>query len=325
MRLNAILKISLIILISFGLTSSLLAQIGRGRLHGKVEDEQDNPIAGAKIVGHNKEFGITFEVYTDKKGKWTKSGLRGGQWEITASAEGYMYDTVKIDVKQMQRNPLAEFKLKKIKIKTDMPFLQEDTSRALFKEGNQLYEDKKFDEAIATFQKFLEENPTIYQVHINVGNCYRDKGEYDKAIEEYDLVLAAVQEKKGTLEGDISAGKALANIGECHLKKGDNETAHKFLKDAVDNYPEDENLAYNVGELFFSNNQMDEAIKYFELAAKINPEWAPPFLKLGYAYSNTASYKKAIQNFRKFLELEPDTPQAQDILNFINALEKMKK
>jgi tetratricopeptide (TPR) repeat protein len=236
-----------------------------------------------------------------------------------------MRDTVNIQMKQLGRNPSIDFKLKKIKIKTDMPFLKDESSANLFQEGNTFYEQKKYDEAIASFKLFLEKNPTIHQVHINIGNCYRDNGQYDEAIQEYDLVLDAVKEKKGSLEGDISAAKALANIGECYLKKDDMETAHKFLKEAIDSFPEDESLAYNVGELFFSSSQMEEAAKYFELAKSINAKWSEPYLKLGYTYSNLAQYEKAILNFTKFLELEPDSQQAANIRNIIDALEKMKK
>ena len=325
MKLYAISKLSWVVFLSLGLTIFLSAQIGRGRINGVVKDEKGNPLKGAKVVGNNQQYGIIFEVYTDKNGKWTKSGLRGGGWRITASADGYLPDTVNINLSQFSRYPPIEFRLKKIKIKTDIPFIEEESSMILFKEGNRLYEEGKYDEAIASFEQFLEKNPAIYQVHINIGNCYRDKGEYDKAIEEYNLIIEAVKKKKESLEGDLSAAKALANIGECHLKKGDMETAHKFFKDAVDIYPEDENLAYNVGEIYFKNTQIEEAIKYFELASKINPQWSEPCLKLGYAYLNKADYEKALLNFDKFLELDPESPQAQTVRDMIATIEKIKK
>jgi TolA-binding protein len=325
MRRDSFWKIFLAIIFFINFTLYLPAQSGRGRLFGNVVDESGNPVAGAKITGYNETHNIKFETHSNEKGKWIKSGLRGGGWRITAIAEGFMRDTVNIQMQQLGRNPSVDFTLKKIKIKTDMPFLKDESSANLFQEGNTFHEQKKYDEAIAAFKLFLEKNPTIHQVRINIGNCYKDKGEYDKAIQEYNLVLDAIEMKKGNLEGDISAGKALANIGECYLKKGDMETAHKFLKEAIDNYPEDESLAYNVGELFFSSRQMEEAAKYFELAKNINPEWSEPYLKLGYTYSNLTHYEKAIQNFTKFLDLEPDSPQASEIRNIIDTLEKLKK
>jgi len=322
MKLNSISKLSFVVLFSLVSMIFLSAQIGKARVRGFVQDEEGNPLEGAKIVGHNSEFDISFEAYTNKKGHWAKGGLRGGNWRITATAEGYLPGTVNIRVKQSSRNPSVDFRLKNMKVETDMTF---ESSMIQFKEGNRLYQEKKYDEAIASFRQFLEENPAIYQAHINIGNCYRDKGEYDKAIEEYNLVIEAVKKTKGSLKEDISAAKALANIGECYLKKGDKETAHGYLKKAVDIYPEDANLAYNVGELCFSNNRMEEAINYFELASKINPLWADPFLRLGYVHLNQTNYEEALKSFRKFLDLAPDSTQAPAIQNLITTLEKMKK
>ena len=199
MRRDSFWKIILAILVFINITPHLSAQSGRGRLFGNVVDESGNPVAGAKITGYNETHNITFETLSNEKGKWIKSGLRGGGWRITAVAEGFMRDTVNIQMRQLGRNPSIDFTLKKIEIKTDMPFLKDESSANLFQEGNILHEQKKYDEAIAAFKLFLEKNPTIYQVHINIGNCYKDKGEYDNAIQEYNLVLEAIEMEKKSL------------------------------------------------------------------------------------------------------------------------------
>jgi len=203
-----------------------------------------------------------------------------------------------------------------------MPFIQDESSVDLFNRGNKLYEEKEYDKASIFFKQVLEKNPYIYQIHINIGNCYRDKGEYDKAIEEYNLVIEAVKTKTGNLKGDMGAAKALANVGECFLRKGNIEAAQQNLKAAIDNYPNDEYLAFNVGELYFSEGQTEKAIEYFELASQINPKWADPYLKLGYVYLNQTNYAKGLQYFKKFLELESDSPRASTVRDIIITLEK---
>jgi Tfp pilus assembly protein PilF len=81
-------------------------------------------------------------------------------------------------------------------------------------------------------------------------------------------------------------------------------------------------LAYNVGEIYFSNQNLDEAQKYFELATQIKPEWPDPYLKMGYVYLNNADNVNAVRMFEKFLTLEPEGERAALAKNILNAIKK---
>ena len=89
-------------------------------------------------------------------------------------------------------------------------------------------------------------------------------------------------------------------------------------------YPDNEVLAYNVGEIYFSNRKIDEAIHYFELSIEIKPDWPASYLKLGYAYLNKGDNEKAKLNFNKFLELDPESSEAPAVKNIVDYLEKRK-
>jgi tetratricopeptide (TPR) repeat protein len=89
--------------------------------------------------------------------------------------------------------------------------------------------------------------------------------------------------------------------------------------------PKDEAAAYNVGEVFFSNQQIDEAIKYFELAVQIKKDWSKPYLKLGYVYLNKGDFAKSLEYFNSFIQMDPDNPEVSQVKNVIAAIEKMKK
>ena len=66
-------------------------------------------------------------------------------------------------------------------------------------------------------------------------------------------------------------------------------------------------MAFNVGEIYSSNQKIDEALTNFELASKIKPDWPDPYLKMGYVYLNKGDMSKAAEYFEKFLKLEPNT------------------
>lgn len=127
-------------------------------------------------------------------------------------------------------------------------------------------------------------------------------------------VLPAVLTTRVTIVADIR-----------YLKKGDFQTAQKQFSQALEISPQDEVAAYNVGEVFFSNQQIDEAIRYFELAIQIKKDWSKPYLKLGYVYLNKGDFTKSLEYFNAFLQMDPENPEAAQVKNVIAAIEKMKK
>lgn len=324
-KIKIFFKLFLLVLVLLTFISYLSAQAGRGtaRIEGVVLDKDGNPIKSAKIVIELiKNEQIKRESTANKKGEWAFLGLGTGMWRVTASADGYIPSYMDVYIRQLQKNPKITLTLKKIE-ESDKPIIKDESTLNLLEKANQLFNENEYDEAIALLEQFLEQNPSIYQAHLSIGDCYREKGEYDKAIEEYNKALEQAQ--KDELMGKETSAKALASIGECYLKKEDFETAHKYFKQSIDTYPENEILAYNVGEIYFSNQKIDEAIHYFELSTRIKPDWPPSYLKLGYVYMNKGDYEKAKLNLNKFLELDPKSPEAPTVKNIIDYLEKIKK
>jgi len=325
MRIKSFFKLSLFIVIVLSFTSFVLAQAGRGkaRISGVVKDEQGNGIKSAKIVIEFLEDAqVMREITVNKKGEWAIMGLGTGTWRVTASAEGYISVYKDVYIHQLEINPKITLILKKT-IQPDQAMIEDESSFGLLEKTNQLFTEKKYDEAIALLKQFLEINPTVYQAFISIGDCYREKGELEQALEEYNKALE--QAKKDESMGMEMTAKALARIGECYMRKEDFETAQDYFKLSIESYPENEILAYNVGEIYFSNQRIDEAIYYFELSTQIKSDWGLPYLKLGYAYLNKGDYEKAKLNLNKFLELDPESQEAPEVKNMVDYLEKIKK
>ena len=325
MKVEKFLKLSLIILISLLILGYVIAQGGRGkaRIAGVVLDEEGNPIKSAKIViEFLKSSSVKRETTTNKKGDWALLGLGTGMWRVTASADGYIPTYKDIYIQQLELNPKITLTLKKIE-ESDKPIIEDEAFFNLLEEANLLFAEKNYDGAISLLEQFLEQNPGAYQTHLSTGDCYREKGEFDKAIEEYNKALeqALADEEMGK----ETAAIALASLGETSLRQEDFEEAQDYFKQSIEMYPENEILAYNVGEICFSNQKIDEAIYYFELSTQIKSDWGPPYLKLGYTYLNKGDYEKAKLNLNKFLELDPESPEAPTVKNMVDYLEKIKK
>lgn len=298
--------------------------MGRGRVSGQVVDESGAVMPAAKVVVKSLQGSTQLEGETDKKGHFAVAGLGSGPWRVTVSKEGYISAYEDIQVSQLKSGPSLALTLKKAAA-ADM--LRTDAaSRSLLDRGNALIEEGKYDEALAAFEQFAAKYPEIYQARLNIATAYLKMGAYDRAESEFRGVLAKVVEAQGEASKDkASSLRALSGLGELALKKGDLEAAQKSFREALDISPEDAAAAYNVGEILFSNQKVDEAIPFFELAGRIKKDWPKPYHRLGLAYLNKGDLDKALENLRKFVELDPQNPEAANVRAMIVTIEKMKK
>jgi tetratricopeptide (TPR) repeat protein len=79
---------------------------------------------------------------------------------------------------------------------------------------------------------------------------------------------------------------------------------------------------FELGEELLEYDQLDKAVTCFLLAAKQKPKWSAPYLKLGYAYFNLGKNIKALENFNKFLELDPKSPEAPTVKEMVAILQE---
>jgi len=280
------------------LGTDLRAQMGTGRVAGTVKDQEGNPVGGATVVAEPQGGGNKLEAASNAKGEWGLLGFRNGRYTFTVSADGFQPETATAMVQQLQRNPRMDIVLQKVQ---KGKAASSEKAAGLLSEGNQLFDQKNYPEALAKFQQLLTETPTLYQIHLNIGNVYRATGEMDKALAEYQQVLDQ--------EPENLAG--LVNAGDIHIKKGELAKAVPFFEKAMAQNPSDETIPFNVAEIYFNTGNVDKAIEHYEKATAAKPEWVDPVLKLGYAYLNKGDMVKAAAQMEKVMAMAPESPQAQ--------------
>ncbi|MBN2206973.1 MAG: tetratricopeptide repeat protein [Candidatus Aminicenantes bacterium] len=300
-------------------TASAQAGMGLARLVGNVEDLAGNPIPGAKILAEfTQDVGVKKEATANDKGEWSIIGMGSGNWTITASAEGYLPASVSYNVRQLERNPRLSIKLTKVEKASGL--VQDESSLQILDEANAFYADGKYDTALMMFEQFLDKNPAVYQVLLNIGDCHREKAAYDLAVEKYNAVIE--RSKDDPAMGKTMKAKALAAIGLCYLRQNDLDQAQTFFKQSIETDPQDENLAYNVGEICFSNQQIDEAARYFTMASQIKPDWPDPYLKMAYVHLNTGDMTKAAESLEAYLKLETNPEKAAQAKAILDSIKK---
>ncbi len=315
-------KVIISFLLFIAVFSNFLSpQEGRGqaRLKGVVVDKDGNPIEGAMVELESLVHKLTMTTTTNEKGIWSLIGLGKTVVKIKISKEGYDPTIIpQLDVSAI-KNPEQEIVLKKT---TDVESLGEESPKELYLKAEKLYSQEEYEKALDVFEEFVEKQPDLYEARINIGNCYIKLKQYDKAIEEFKFVIEKLEEEKSDLKGNDTASSVYASLGELYMDRNDFEKAKEYFEKSIDIDPSNHALSYNVAEILFNSNRIDEAIHYYQLTAKIKPDWPKSYLKLGYCYLNKGEMETAIDYLNRFIELSPeDDPQVNSVKNLIKHLE----
>ena len=305
----------LMLLLVFG-GALLMGQMGRGqgRVKGIVLDEKGKPMAGAEItMVFTKNEAVTEKTTTDEKGEWLVAGLGSGMFALTVQAKGYLPHEQGVNVQQLSRNPLITVEMK---VSAAAVF---DQDTALVEEGDRFFEQGNHAGALEKYRAFLEKQPQMFQLRLNVGNCLLKLNRAAEARQEFERVLS--EQKSAEKPNKGLQAKALAGLGQVALLEGDQAAAQNYFKQSVDLDPKDAILAWNVAEIFFGANNSAEAIRYYELAASIKPDWPEPVKQIGYAYLNGGDIPKCVEFLKKFVQMAPEHPEAEGVREVIKSLQ----
>lgn len=113
-----------------------------------------------------------------------------------------------------------------------------DSAAGRNNEGNRLYEDSRYDEALKMYVEAQALDPEAPELHYNIGNVLFRKGEYDKAAEEYQRAQAA--------DDANLAQAATFNRGNAFLQKGEFKEAVNSYIQALRARPADEDAKRNL-------------------------------------------------------------------------------
>ena len=67
---------------------------------------------------------------------------------------------------------------------------------------------------------------------------------------------------------------------------------------------------------------LEQARQAYERAAALDSAYADPFRQLGLLYFQSRDTEKAKEAFRKYLALKPDAPDAQRVMEYLDALDR---
>jgi tetratricopeptide (TPR) repeat protein len=171
---------------------------------------------------------------------------------------------------------------------------------------------KDYAGAIAAYEGMVAKVPALTALYLQIGGLYRNQKEYDKAIETYKKVP----------DGDANADKAKIEMGMTLLEKNDLAGAEAALLAVAQSTSANKEVFYNLGEVKFAKGETEEAVKYYQRAADIDPNWGKPLFKLGLAKLQKADTAGTLEIMNKLIQVDPNSAEAAQAKALIEQLKK---
>lgn len=162
-------------------------------------------------------------------------------------------------------------------------------------------ETGKLDAALDIYKNAIHENPGNISIYMNMGDIYLEKEEYQEAI---DILNKGVK-----IDTNMIAMRT--NLALAYYYNQDYELAKEVFRQVINDNPNIYQAYFYLAEIY--NNVEDNyelAVNYYEQAVSYNRNYVRAYLALGDLYLKNNETYKAMAQYLKALENNPDYPDA---------------
>ena len=302
------------------LAAPALAQTGR--VQGKVVDDKDAAVQGARVTITDipEQGGQKWVATTDKNGNYVIATLpRSGNYLVVAEKDGVGIDEARLTVK-VGNLVTTNFKLSARVRMTEAQAKQNAAARKAFEEGVAAANAGSNDAAIAAFTTAAAGIP-------NCADCYFNIGLSQQRAKNYDQAEAAFNEAIKLRPSYPEAYNALASVYSAQNKMDQaaaaaSKSAELSVASATGGSADQ---LYNSGVALWNANKFPEAGTAFESALKTDPNHAEAHFMLGKVYINLGKLKEAAGEYDTYLKLAPTGKNAAEAKTTYEALKPMLK
>jgi tetratricopeptide (TPR) repeat protein len=178
--------------------------------------------------------------------------------------------------------------------------LQPDYAEAFLNRGDTLHELKRFEEALASYDRALKLRPDYAEALANRGNTLHELKQFEEALASYD----------GALKLRPRYAEALSNRGNTlHELKRFEEALASYdgaLKLRLD-YAE---ALSNRGTTLRAMKRFEEALASYDGALKLRPDYAEALSNRGNTLYELKRFEEALASYDRAVKLRPDYAEA---------------
>lgn len=172
----------------------------------------------------------------------------------------------------------------------------------------------RLDLAINAYQTALRLKSDFTDAQYNLARCFMQKELFEDAINLLENVLAVLPQHK--------SGHYL--LATAYLIKKNPEKALKHYLRQIEIHPTAE-AYYNIGVLIMNKDRHREAVDYFKRSLSLDPNQINTYLNLASTYLKMRQFSEAIHYYEMAEKLNPNDPEIQYVLSALKQNNTLKK
>jgi Flp pilus assembly protein TadD len=168
--------------------------------------------------------------------------------------------------------------------------------------AHQLYNDGRYDDAIALLREGVALYPNSVELHVGMAYAFLAREEFAWARRCFEIALGL----------DPDHEDALAGHGEVLLKVGDRQAAlTAFERILALGFKDDHELMLQIGRALFREGLLGAAQRFFEFAVNAQPDCPEAAACVGYAAHRLNDDSGALYWLRRALQIDPHYSEAR--------------
>jgi len=187
-----------------------------------------------------------------------------------------------------------------------------DEARKEFAKGEDSLTAKNPDEGVKHFQKAIKIYPDYPQAYRLLGEAYLQKQDWQQAESALNRSIE--------LEPKLAA--SYLDLGGLRNQTKNYPGAEVALKKCLDLSPDSPGAQYELAKTYWATGRWQEAAPLAESVVKQAPDLASAHLMLANIRLKQRNGAAALHEYQEYLRLEPDGPQAPQVRDMVEKLQK---
>jgi len=162
--------------------------------------------------------------------------------------------------------------------------------------GNVYLDQEEYQKALDDYNNVLAIDSTYYNAYLNRGIVYRRTGQPDKALADYNT----------TIRLNPKIFKAYLNRGNIYFDRQQDSLAMADYNKVLEMAPNSPDVYSNMGAIYARGGKYEEALKMFDQALQLKPEFISAMMNKAITLEYLNRLDEALATYDLYLRYKPD-------------------
>lgn len=173
--------------------------------------------------------------------------------------------------------------------------------------------------AANAYQRACELDRNLAVARFNIGSLYLEAGNHQLAVDAF-TTYCSLQPREG--EGWLRLGQAQIGLAATTPGTTDRQRLLEAARRNLEHAPESADKANAIGQVLALRGRYREALAEFSRALTLQPDLASAVMNQAVALQQSGDRRAALQRYRDFLKMQPDSPQAAGVEALVTQLDR---